>query len=160
MPTTTNLGGPVTPSSSKEPVGVFGVGLVPKLYVHIMSSPLKPNIAPSILSADFARLGEECERMLHLGAEWLHVDIMDGHFVYNLTIGAPIVKALRERLGPGAFLDCHLMVSNPTRWLNDFKEAGASQITLHIETLSDAALGAQCLHFGQIRSHFPKSAHS
>jgi len=93
-------------------------------------------ISPSILSSDFARLAEECERMVSCGADWLHVDVMDGHFVPNLTLGAPIVKSLRKNL-PDAFLDCHLMVSNPKQWVPDFAKAGASLYCFHLECLMD-----------------------
>ena len=89
-------------------------------------------IAPSILSADFARLGEECRDVLDAGADWLHVDVMDGHFVPNITIGLPVVKALRNAL-PDAFLDVHLMISNPDIFVAQFAEAGADMVGFHPE---------------------------
>ena len=73
-------------------------------------------IAPSILSCDFTRIGEECETLIAAGADWLHVDIMDGHFVPNLTIGNCVVAAINKRC-PNAILDCHLMVSDPHKWI-------------------------------------------
>jgi ribulose-phosphate 3-epimerase len=95
--------------------------------------PLRaPKLAPSILSADFARLGEECEAVLAAGADWLHVDVMDGHFVPNLTIGPPVVQALRRRL-PGAVLDVHLMIEEPTRSIEQYVSAGADIVTVHVE---------------------------
>jgi ribulose-phosphate 3-epimerase len=89
-------------------------------------------IAPSILSADFARLGEQVREAEAAGADWIHVDVMDGHFVPNITIGPLIVRALRPvtRLP----LDVHLMIEHPERYLADFAEAGADWITVHVET--------------------------
>jgi ribulose-phosphate 3-epimerase len=87
-------------------------------------------IAPSILSADFAQLAEDVERVAD-EADLLHVDVMDGHFVPNLTIGPPVVKSLRKRTD--LHLSCHLMVDNPGDLLEDFAEAGADGCTIHIE---------------------------
>jgi ribulose-phosphate 3-epimerase len=92
---------------------------------------MKHLIAPSILSADFSKLGEEVRTVEKAGADWIHVDVMDGHFVPNLTIGPMIVKALRPVTKLP--LDCHLMVSNPAQWIDDFADSGASVITVHAE---------------------------
>ncbi len=89
-------------------------------------------IAPSILASDFTNLGEECEKVLEAGADWLHVDVMDGHFVPNISIGLPVVSALRQRL-PDAFLDVHLMISDPDFFVEGFIEAGADLISFHPE---------------------------
>jgi len=91
----------------------------------------KPLIAPSLLSADFARLGEEIKDVAAAGADWLHIDVMDGHFVPNLTFGPLIVEALKPLTQLP--LDCHLMVAEPEKWITPFAKAGASVITVHAE---------------------------
>lgn len=88
-------------------------------------------VAPSILSADFARLGEEVAAVEKAGADWLHVDVMDGRFVPNLTLGPPIVKAIRRVTTLP--LDVHLMIVEPERYVDAFAEAGADTITIHVE---------------------------
>jgi ribulose-phosphate 3-epimerase len=89
-------------------------------------------IAPSILSADFARLGEQVKEAEAAGADWIHVDVMDGHFVPNITIGPPVVRALRSITALP--LDVHLMTKKPERYLDAFVQAGASGLTVHVET--------------------------
>jgi ribulose-phosphate 3-epimerase len=90
-------------------------------------------IAPSILSADFARLADEVEAVP--SADWLHVDVMDGHFVPNLTIGLPVVKAILPCTKIP--IDCHLMIEDPDRWAIGYAEAGAYNVTVHVEAARD-----------------------
>ncbi|KAK2992873.1 hypothetical protein RJ640_028115 [Escallonia rubra] len=101
-------------------------------------------IAPSMLSSDFSNLASEAERMIRCGADWLHMDIMDyctfififcRHFVPNLTIGAPVIESLRKHTK--AYLDCHLMVTNPMDYVEPFGKAGASGFTFHVEASKD-----------------------
>jgi ribulose-phosphate 3-epimerase len=89
-------------------------------------------IAPSILSADFSRLGEEIKAVEASGVDWIHVDVMDGHFVPNITMGPMVVKAVRKVTGLP--IDVHLMIENPDRFVSEFADAGASLISVQVET--------------------------
>jgi ribulose-phosphate 3-epimerase len=102
-------------------------------------------IAPSILSADFANLTQEIEKVEKAGCDWLHVDVMDGHFVPNITIGLPVIRCLNKIATVP--LDVHLMITDPDRYLEDFAEAGASYITVHIEA---------CIHLQRTLAHIRK----
>lgn len=107
-------------------------------------------VAPSILSADFANLAKEVEAVTNAGADWIHVDVMDGQFVPNLTIGAPVVKALKpvSRLP----LDVHLMIVQPERYLADFMKAGADYLTVHVEASEDPAACLRQIREGGVRA--------
>jgi ribulose-phosphate 3-epimerase len=99
------------------------------------SASVKVKIAPSILSADFTRLGEQVQQAVAVGAEIIHVDVMDGHFVPNMTVGPLVVAALKPiTRSAGVLLETHLMIEKPERLIPAFAQAGADRITVHVET--------------------------
>ena len=101
---------------------------------------MKIKIAPSILSADFSRLGDELKRVERAGADLIHIDVMDGHFVPNITIGPVVVKYIRK--ATSLPLDVHLMIENPAKYIGAFVNAGSDMITVHIETVNLKDLAA------------------
>ena len=109
-----------------------------------MDVELQDKIAPSVLSADFARLGEEVAEVERAGADLIHFDVMDGHFVPNLSIGIPVLESLRKvtRLP----LDAHLMIENPERYVEVFVKSGANSVSVHAEVCKDIPAMAKRLH--------------
>lgn len=108
--------------------------------------PFDQLIAPSILSADFSKLGEEISAVERAGADIIHVDVMDGHFVPNITIGVPVVKSIRKTTKLP--LDCHLMIKDPGKYIEDFANAGADMISVHVETCDLKKLLPAIKHLG------------
>lgn len=108
-------------------------------------------IAPSLLAADFSQLGDECRRVLNAGADVLHVDVMDGCFVPNLSVGLPVLASLHKAL-PSAVYDVHLMIQNPLPYVKEFARAGATWLTFHCEADSPVGETIDAIHAAGMRA--------
>jgi ribulose-phosphate 3-epimerase len=127
-----------------EPAGVNRLRRVSSIRVSGIAEPM---IAPSILAADFAYLGDQAQAVSN--ADWLHVDVMDAHFVPNLTLGLPVVKSLHR--ATDLPLDCHLMIDDPDRWAPGYAEAGAVNVTFHVEAAENPIQTARAIrHAGAL----------
>ena len=107
-------------------------------------------IAPSLLAADFANLQSEVKRITEAGANYLHLDVMDGAFVPNISFGAPVISALRNQ--SNLIFDVHLMINDPIRYIDDFVKAGADIITIHVESCNDPLRVLKAIHAKEVRA--------
>jgi len=119
--------------------------ICPTLVTLVINPMPRAIISPSVLASDFGQLTAECKRMIKGGAEWLHMDVMDGHFVPNITMGAPILTCVKKGV-PDIFMDCHMMVAEPEKWVDDIADAGGALYCFHIEATSDPISLISAIH--------------